>query len=332
MSIELLDCTLRDGAYVNDGIFGFETIKNIIKGMNNSKIDILECGWLMNSDFSINKTYLNQVSDIENFLEEEKKVKYSLMLYHDKYDLKKIPKNRGQIDIIREIFHKDRYKEAIYNSEIIKDSGYELFYQAVNTNEYSNKDLMELSGLTNKIKPNCLYIVDTHGSMFKDDLKRVFDILSENLDDEIKIGFHSHNNLQLSFALTIDFIDYAKTKKRDIIIDSTLFGMGRGAGNLNTELISEYLNKFYFKNYDLDMINQVIMNEIIKFRELTDWGYSIPYLLSGSFNIHSRYAKYLTDKYEVKPDILREVFSFLNKNEGKIFSEKKADEIYKSLA
>lgn len=331
MSIELLDCTLRDGTYVNDGIFGFETIKNVIKNLNNSKIDIVECGWLMNSDFSIDKTFFNQISDLETFFVEEKKTKYSLMLYHDKYDLRKIPKNRGQIDIIREIFHKDKYKEAIYNSEIIKDSGYKLFYQAVDTNEYTNKDLMELSGLANKIKPDCLYIVDTHGSMFKDDLKRVFEILSENLDDDVKIGFHSHNNLQLSFALTIDFIDLAKAKKRDIVIDSTLFGMGRGAGNLNTELIGEYLNKFYFKDYDLDIINKTIINDIVKFKDLTDWGYSIPYLLSGSFNIHSRYAKYLTDKYEVKPNILREIFSFLNKNDSKAFSEKSADEAYKSL-
>lgn len=331
MSTELLDCTLRDGTYVNDGNFGFETIKALISGLNNSNVDIIECGWLINKDFSINKTYFSNINDIEIFLECEKKAKYSLMLYHNEYDLKKIVKNTGRIDILREIFHKEKYKEAIERSKIIKNSGYELFYQLVNTNEYNNQELMELSGLSNKIMPDCIYIVDTNGSMFKSDLKRVFEILNENLDDKIKIGFHSHNNLQLSFALTIDFIEMASREKRDIIVDSALFGMGRGAGNLNTELIAEYLNKFYFKNYDLDIINKLITNEILKFKENSDWGYNIPYLLSGSFNIHSRYAKYLTDKYNIKPDVLREVFSVIKKRETSGFSKEKAESAINSI-
>ena len=69
MSTELLDCTLRDGTYVNDGNFGFETIKALISGLNNSNVDIIECGWLINKDFSINKTYFSNISDIEIFLE-----------------------------------------------------------------------------------------------------------------------------------------------------------------------------------------------------------------------------------------------------------------------
>ena len=331
MSTELLDCTLRDGTYVNDGNFGFETIKALISGLNNSNVDIVECGWLINKDFSINKTNFSNISDIEMFLECEKKAKYSLMLYHNEYDLKKIVKNRGRIDILREIFHKEKYKEAIERSKIIKNSGYELFYQLVNTNEYNNQELMELSGLSNKIMPDCIYIVDTNGSMFRNDLKRVFEILNENLDDKIKIGFHSHNNLQLSFALTIDFIEMAAREKRNIIVDSALFGMGRGAGNLNTELIAEYLNKFYFKNYNLDIINKLITNEILKFKENSDWGYNIPYLLSGSFNIHSRYAKYLTDKYKINPKTLREVFSIIQKSETQGFSKEKAESAINSI-
>lgn len=331
MSVKLLDCSLRDGTYVNDGNFGFETIKNIISGLNAANFDIIECGWLINKEFNINKTYFSDINNIEIFLEKEKKSKYSLMLYDSEYDLKKIIKNIGRIDIIREIFKKDGYKEAIERSKIIKNSGYELFYQLVNTNEYSNKDLMELSGLSNKIMPDCIYIVDTNGSMFKNDLERVFDILNENLDDKIEIGFHSHNNLQLSFALAIDFIELAKSKKRNVIIDSTLFGIGRGAGNLNSELIAEYLNKFYFKNYNLDIINKLIVNEILKFKEITDWGYSIPYLLTGTYNIHSRYAKYLIDKYDVKPEVLRKVFSVIEKNKPSGFLKENAESVYKSL-
>ncbi len=331
MSIELLDCTLRDGTYVNDGNFGFESIKKILSGLNEAGFDIIECGWLINKDFNINKTYFSNISDIEIFSNCTKKAKYSLMLYHDEYDLKKIIKNSGQIDIIREIFRREKYREAIERSKLIKNSGYSLFYQLVNTGEYNNKELMELAGLSNKIMPDCIYIVDTNGSMFRSDLKRVFEILNENLDDKIKIGFHSHNNLQLSFSLTIDFIEFAQREKRNIIIDSTLFGIGRGAGNLNSELIAEYLNKFYFKNYNPNLINKIITEEILKYREQNDWGYNIPYLLTGSYNIHSRYAKYLTDKYNITPEAMREVFSIIEKSEYSGFSKDKADSAYRSL-
>ena len=177
MSVELLDCTLRDGTYVNDAFFGFDTVKNIIKDLSESNIDVIECGWLKNVLFEKDKTIFSKISDIEPFLPEKKTSQYSLMLYHNEYDLDNLPLNCGTIDIIREIFHKDSYKDAIKRSEIIKDSGYKLFYQAVNTIEYNNRDLMELSGLANRIMPDCIYIVDTHGSMFREDLKRIFEII-----------------------------------------------------------------------------------------------------------------------------------------------------------
>ena len=331
MSVELLGCTLRDGTYVNDAFFGFDTVKNIIKDLSESKIDVIECGWLKNVLFEKDKTIFSKISDIEPFLPEMKTSQYSLMLYHNEYDLDNLPLNCGMIDIIREIFHKDSYKDAIKRSEIIKDSGYKLFYQAVNTIEYNNRDLMELSGLANRIMPDCIYIVDTHGSMFREDLKRIFEIMNENLKDEIKIGFHSHNNLQLSFSLTIDFIEMAKKAKRDIMIDSSLFGMGRGAGNLNTELIAEYLNRFYFKKYNTDIINNLIVNDILKFKKEYDWGYNVNYLLTGSYNIHSRYAKYLTDKYNVNPETLREILNLINKTNEDSFSKAAADKAFDTV-
>ena len=107
--------------------------------------------------------------------------------------------------------------------------------------------------------------------------------------------------------------------------------MGRGAGNLNTELICEYLNKFYFKNYDTSIINEIIEDEILKFKKLYEWGYNVNYLLSGSYNIHSRYAKYLTEKYHISPKALREVFNHIKDNDKKTFSPNIAEDAYKTV-
>ena len=93
----------------------------------------------------------------------------------------------------------------------------------------------------NFIGVNACYIVDSFGSMFPEDMDLILSIFEETLDNQIELGFHSHNNIQLSLALSIKFINDAK---RDIIIDSTLQGIGRGAGNTKTELLLEYMNRY----------------------------------------------------------------------------------------
>lgn len=123
--------------------------------------------------------------------------------------------------------------------------------QPVGTAFYSDMELLRLVERMNKLKPYAFYIVDTLGSMYRNDVTHRFHLINENMDPEIELGFHGHNNLQLAFS-NAQVLGKIQTK-RTLILDSTVYGMGRGAGNLPTELITQYINKNIASKYDVSM-------------------------------------------------------------------------------
>lgn len=124
--------------------------------------------------------------------------------------------------------------------------GYKVFVQPMVSLNYTDEEFLSLIQLVNHIKPYAFYIVDSFGMMNKKNLIRLFYLVEHNLDESIWIGFHSHNNKQLAYSNAQCLIDTQTA--RNLIIDSSIFGMGRGAGNLNTELIVEYLNDNFHEN------------------------------------------------------------------------------------
>ena len=152
--------------------------------------------------------------------------------------------------------------------------------QPVDILGYTDAELLDLIEKINELEPYAFSIVDTFGSLYREDLQRVFYLVHHNLWANAKIGFHSHNNLQMSFALSQDFIDMSQGL-RDIVVDSTMAGMGRGAGNTNTELVMQYMNRKFNSGYDIDIVLDLIDNYIDGFHNSYEWGYSIPYFLAG---------------------------------------------------
>ena len=126
---------------------------------------------------------------------------------------------------------------------------------------YSDEEFLTLIKAANELKPYAFYIVDSFGMMNGRDLIRLFYMLEHNLDDSIKIGFHSHNNMQLAFSNAQQLVSIQTN--REIIIDSTIYGMGRGAGNLNSELFIEYLNGISNSNYNIKPLLKII-DEILE--------------------------------------------------------------------
>ena len=178
----------------------------------------------------------------------------------------------------------------------------------MNTISYSEGELIDLISKVNKIKPIGFSIVDTTGQMMPNDITKLYTIVDRNLDKYIKLCFHSHNNLQLSFSNSITLI--SQKTDRDIIIDSSVNGMGRGAGNLCTELLMKYINDNYNGYYKLHNILKIIDKKINKIYSETPWGYTVPYYISASLNSHPNYAKYLISKGDIN---LEKMFEILNK-------------------
>ena len=317
----LLDCTLRDGAYINNSEFGEPALKGIIKHLQDAHVEIIECGWLKDSPHKDGSSYFHLPQDAETcILEKKNTATYVAMIDYNRYDDTVLPECDGKsIDAIRVVFPHGKHTEGIAIGNRIAKKGYKIFYQAANTLAYSAEDLVVLANEMNKAKPVAVSIVDTFGAMYEDDLIRIFTILNEHLDKSIKIGFHAHNNQQLAFALSSTFIELAEKANRDSIADSSLCGMGRGAGNTTTELMASYLNRKHHKNYDMNEILDAIDMYMTGFQEKYSWGYSTPYFIAGLYQCHVNNIAYLQKNHRTNARDMSNIIASLSQTERRAY-------------
>lgn len=311
--IKILDCTLRDGAYIVESKFGIPAIKGIIKKLQDAKIDIIECGWLKDKIHTEGTSFYHVPSDIVPYMpDRDERCTYVAMIDWDRYDLNNLPINDGKsIDAIRVVFPHNHFEEGIALGKIIKGKGYHVYFQAANTLDYSDNDLVKLAECINEAEPICLSVVDTFGAMYGDDLEHIVAILNRELNKNIRLGFHSHNNQQLAFSNAMRFVELLYHTEREIIVDSSLCGMGRGAGNATTELLVNYLNKKHNGNYDLNAIMDAIDMYMGYFIEHYQWGYSTPYFISGIYCAHVNNISYLLNNHRTNAKDMQNIIEAL---------------------
>ncbi len=286
-NIHILDCTLRDGGYCNEWRFGFENAKKITNGLLEANVEIIECGFITNRvvyDPDVMK--YNTVAEAAKVIPENKEGKiFVAMINYGEYNIDDLPPYDGtSIDGIRVAYHKKNRFEALDFCEKIKEKGYLVFIQAMVSLSYTDEEFLDTIKRVNAFKPYAFYIVDSFGMMKGKDLTRLFYMVEHNLDPEIWIGFHSHNNMQLAYS-NAQRLTTVQTN-RNLIIDSSVYGMGRGAGNLNTELFVEYLNENAGKNYQLKSLLALIDEILNDFHQQNYWGYSLPNYISAAHNAH----------------------------------------------
>ena len=305
----LLDCTLRDGAYIVDSQFGEPVIRGLIRKLEDVGAEIIECGWLKNAEHQPGSSFYHTPADLERYLSGKKKhVTYTVMIDWDRYDLAYLPENNGRsLDAIRVVFPHGRHREGVAVGREIAKKGYKVFFQAANTLAYSDEELRDLASEINRVKPVSLSIVDTFGAMYEEDLERIARILDSELLPQIALGFHSHNNQQLSFALSIHFLRLFRESSRQVIVDASLCGMGRGAGNATTELVVSYLNRNCGCHYDMDAVMDAIDVYMASFREQYQWGYSTPYFIAGLYCCHVNNIAYLLNNHRTNARDMRNV-------------------------
>lgn len=315
--IKLLDCTLRDGAYIVESKFGTASIRGIINKLQESEIEIIECGWLKNDEHKEGTTFYHFPCDLEQYLIRKKNnTIYTVMIDWDRYDISKLPQCDGKtVDAVRVVFPHGKCHQGIEIGRQIKEKGYRVFFQAANTLAYTDQELIELSIEINKAQPEAVSVVDTFGAMYEEDLERIVKILDSHLNKNIQIGFHSHNNQQLSFALTIHFIRMFSESERGIVVDSSLCGMGRGAGNTTTELMANFLNRKFNKHYNMDLIMDAIDTYMGYYQENYKWGYSTPYFIAGMYCCHVNNIAYLLENHRTSAKDMRNIIESMSLDE-----------------
>lgn len=312
--VSILDCTLRDGAYLIDKRFGNDTIKGIVDGLLRTHIDFIEIGFFQDNGCGDGKTVFRNSNDAKKFIPKDKKgCEFTVLADFSRYSLENLDEHdEDGVDAIRECFFKHERFDALDASRTIKEKGYKLFIQPVDILGYTDKELLEFLEVVNEIEPYCISIVDTFGSMYQEDLRRVFELINHNLGADIRVGFHSHNNMQLSNALSQEFARMTRGQRK-AIIDGTISGMGRGAGNTPTELIIQYMVDKYNASYDIDALLDTIDAYMDNIKYRCSWGYSTEYFVAGAYGAHVNNIAYLSKKSSIRSKEIRFILNKIGK-------------------
>lgn len=326
----LLDCTLRE-APLEDHMWGKLSYRKIIENLGRANVEFIECGYLKNPSEEDGDMYFHTVEQLCPYLPSRKtKTKYALLVDYGRYDLKWLSNNdKNIIDLIRICFKKNEIKEVIPFARKIQEKGYPISIQHVDTIAYSKDEILDFLREVNQLHPFSYSLVDTFGSMYAEDLLALCDLVDKNLDKGIRLGFHSHNNMMLANANSQVFLN-AMQGKRELIVDASLFGCGRGAGNANTELMAEYLNKKKGGSYDVNILLDLIDTVINAAKKKATWGYSIPYFISGMNDTHPFNVKYLSSRHNIHSSDLRAIIQMLDESQKKKYDYDILDKIYVS--
>ena len=327
MNVKLLDCTLRDGGYVNNWQFGDETLLRVFKQLQHAGIDVIEVGYLRDRENYVQGRSVYPSTSMINriFSELKQQSLVAAMIDYGDCAISSLEhKEQSIIDILRITFRKHQLNDALEYCRKVMELGYEVCLQPVSVTSYARDDMKELCERVNDLHPAMLGIVDSYGLMDEEQLLEFFDLLDNDLDADIGIGYHSHNNFQLACANAIQMIKH--DRRRTIMLDASLYGMGKSAGNCNTELLGLYLNKRYGKKYDINEMLDVIERFIIGLNDTCKWGYQLRYYVSAMHQVHPNYVNYLANKGLPMRDI-SEIIEKVEPERALIFDEGYLEEL-----
>ena len=285
--IRVLDATIRDGGLVNNFMFSDEFINALYRANVKAGVDYMEFGYKASKElFDVNKFGKWKFCDEEDIRaivgDNNSDMKISVMADVGRCDFKKdfTDKKDSVIDMVRVACYVHQMPAAIEMIEEFKDKGYEVTCNIMAISNAKESDLDQALEMVGKSNADGIYIVDSYGSLFPEQIRAIADKYTEVGEKYGKyIGIHAHNNQQLAFANTIE-----ATARGVSLLDATMMSMGRGAGNCAMELLLSFLKN---PKYNIYPVLKFLQDYMIPLKETgIVWGYDIPYLLTGHLNQH----------------------------------------------
>ena len=290
--IKVMDCTLRDGGLVNNFEFTDEFVKDLYEANVAAGVDYMEFGYKADKDIFDEKEFgkwkFCKEEDIRAIVgENDTPLKISVMADVGRTNMKRDipPKSESVVDMVRVATYINTIPAAIEMANYCSDMGYEVTVNimAISTAGENELDLA-LELLASQSKAQYIYLVDSYGSLYPEQVRRLADKYIKIAEKYGKsVGIHAHNNQQLAFANTITALTRGVS-----YLDATVNGMGRGAGNCASEQLLGFLKN---PKYDIIPLLKFFEKHIVPLKESgVVWGYNIPYLLTGQMNRHPRSA------------------------------------------
>ena len=314
MKYKILDCTLRDGGYYTNWDFSPTVIHNYFSAIETLPIDLIEIGYRN----IISKEYFGQffytpVSTINNI---KKLTAKPLVIILNERDLTIDQINDillpciGKIDMIRLAVDPDNIDQAILKSSFIKSMGFKVAFNVMYLSKWIHNYNFHKKFKTIEESTDYLYMVDSFGAVFPSELRNSIKNIKKL--SKVKLGFHGHNNLELAHANTLIAIEEGVD-----IVDCTILGMGRGSGNLKTELLLSTLSKTNEINFDL--LSQTI-EDFQKLKDKYEWETNLPYMIAGVHGIpQKKIMEWLTSKFYNLTNVVKALNKKINKTEEELF-------------
>jgi len=286
--IKVLDCTIRDGGLINDHRFDRRFVREVYKAISASGVDYMEMGYKNSKKLFSSKEYglwkFCEDDEIRKVMDGvESKVKISVMTDVGRVDMEDVkPKSESPVDMMRVASYVKDMDKAIYMVNEFAEKGYETTINIMAISRDQGPELDEaLYQIEKESKVDVVYIVDSFGALYQEPIEHLVKKARSILKTR-EVGFHGHNHQQLAFGNTIEAIIHDAN-----YLDGTVYGIGRAAGNCPLELLIGFLKN---PKFDIRPILDLISNEFIPLRKKIEWGYIIPYAISGMMNEHPKAA------------------------------------------
>ncbi|MFB5674614.1 aldolase catalytic domain-containing protein [Paenibacillus terreus] len=284
---KIVDCTIRDGGLVNNWDFSVEFVQQLYAGLNDAGVDYMEIGYknspklLKGADKAGPWRFLDD-EFLRKVIPQKGHTKLSALVDIGRVDENDIlPRSESLLDLIRVACYIKDVDKAIELVNIFHERGYETTINIMALSNVMEHELLEAFELIKDSVVDVVYIVDSYGSLDHKDILHLTEKFKKHLPNK-RLGIHAHNNLQLAFSNTLIAAEQGVE-----LLDASVYGMGRAAGNCPTELLVTHLKHTHYK---LRPVLDVIEKLMIPLREKEEWGYIIPYMITGTLDEHPRSA------------------------------------------
>jgi len=293
--IKIMDCSIRDGGLINQWNFSDEFVRATYKGLCDSGVDYMEIGYKASKDQfdpkQFGKWRFCDDDDIRRIIDGiEPLTKLSCMVDIGRVEEKDIvPQTQSPFSMIRVACYIKEVNKAIELCNMIQDKGYETTVNIMAVSTNLEREIDEALDDLSRTSVPIVYVVDSFGAMYSEDVSFLVKKYQNALPGKT-IGIHTHNNRQLAFSNTIQaIIDGAN------MVDGSVYGIGRGPGNCCVELLLGFLQN---PKYKMRPILELIQNYYLPLSKEIEWGYIIPYMITGVRNEHPRVAIKFRDSEE----------------------------------
>lgn len=297
--VNILDCTLRDGGYYNDWDFSEDLVSSYVAAMNTLPVTHIELGFRFSRNANHQGAWAYTPTELVRRLKTTPKAKIGVMINASEFsretaklELDRLFPEHDPVEFVRIASHMEEAEKSVWLCALLKAKGYEVGINLMQVSEASESQIDSFLNLVKTSKADFVYFADSLGALNPEEAKRLATKFSSEL--RIPVGIHAHDNLGNALANSVTALDAGVT-----MVDATVLGMGRGAGNTSTENLTVEvggLGKLGGAYDGLSALNEFIVTFIEPLRRKYSWGPTLPYRLAARWRIHPTYVQNLLEE------------------------------------